>query len=491
MVMKTAIATVCLSGTLRQKLDAIAAAGFKAVEIFEADFTAFPGSPEDVRNICADLGLDIITFQPFRDFEGMPDEWRTRIFSRAERKFELMDRLGCPLMLVCSNVSPLAQGGIDRLAGDFAELGDLAKKHGIRVGFEALAWGRHVNDYRDAWEVVRRASHHNVGTILDTFHIQARGTDLSAITAIPKDRIFLVQVADAPKMQMDYLSWSRHWRCMPYQGDLDLASFMDALAETGYDDHLSLEIFNDRFRAGSAREVALDGHKSLICLIDDAARRGKPSAPVWLMPPRAMVTGFEFVEFAVHQRDRAAFEQQLGMLGFAHTGVHKSKDVALWRQGRISIVVNSDAHGFAHSYQINHGTSVCAVAIRVPDAQAAIARAKTLLDVSHVDSIGPGEFRIPALRGLGGSLLYFIDDLSTDARWSDVDFKPMGASMRGVGLDVIDHVSQSMHYEEMLTWLLFYTSLLDCSKTPVQAVMDPGGVVQSQVIESGLGPARS
>ncbi|WP_164214107.1 sugar phosphate isomerase/epimerase family protein, partial [Stenotrophomonas maltophilia] len=81
-------------------------------------------------------------------------------------------------------------------------------------------WGRHVNDYRDAWEIVRRADHPNVGIILDTFHILARGTDLSAMRAIPRDRIPLVQVADAPLLDMDLLSWSRHWRCMPGQGDL-------------------------------------------------------------------------------------------------------------------------------------------------------------------------------------------------------------------------------------------------------------------------------
>ena len=74
--MKTAIATVCLSGTLVEKLEAIAAAGFRAVEIFENDLIAFPGSPADVRKICADLGLAIITCQPFRDFEGMPDDKR-------------------------------------------------------------------------------------------------------------------------------------------------------------------------------------------------------------------------------------------------------------------------------------------------------------------------------------------------------------------------------------------------------------------------------
>ena len=483
--MKPAIATVCLSGSLREKLDAIAAAGFEAVELFENDLIAFPGSPREVRRICDDLGLKIITFQPFRDFEGMPDARRARTFERAKRKFDLMEELGCDLLLVCSSVSPEALGGIDRLAADFVQLGDAAARHKIRVGYEALAWGRHINDYRDAWEVVRRADHPNIGTILDTFHIQAKGTDLSAIRSIPKDKIFLVQVADAPKLQMDYLSWSRHWRCMPFQGDLDLLGFMSALSATGYDGCLSLEIFNDRFRAGSARAVALDGHRSLICLMDDAR------IDTQKMPERAKVSRVEFIEFTVDEGETASFEKMLRGWGFGKTGVHRTKDVSLWKQGEISIVVNSDKEGFAHSYQISHGTSVCALALRVEDARATLARASWLLDAPHADAIGPGELDIPALRGLGGSLLYFIDDKTQLAHWSDVDFLPTGETGEPTGLMAIDHISQSMQFEEMLTWLLFYTSLLDCRKAPVEAVMDPGGVIQSQAIESGLDGTRS
>src|SRR3954454_8830967 len=176
---RTAIATVCLSGTLPEKLEAIAAAKFKGVEIFENDLLSFNGTPAEVRRMAADLGLEIITFQPFRDFEGMPEPHRGKALSRAERKVDVMADLGCDLLLVCSNVSPDALGGVDRAAADFRELGERAARRGLRVGYEALAWGRHVSDYRDAWEVVRRADHPSVGLILDSFHILARKTDLT------------------------------------------------------------------------------------------------------------------------------------------------------------------------------------------------------------------------------------------------------------------------------------------------------------------------
>jgi 4-hydroxyphenylpyruvate dioxygenase len=485
--MRTSIATVCVSGNLQEKLEAISAAGFKAVEIFENDLIAYPGTPADVRRICADLGLAIVTCQPFRDFEGMPDARRQRTFDRAERKLDLLQELGTDLLFVCSSLSPEAQPGIDRLAADFAELGERAARRGMRVGYEALAWARHIYDYRDAWEIVRRANHPAVGIVLDTFHIQSRGLDLSVISTIPREKLFLAQIADAPKLQMDFLSWSRHWRCLPGQGDFDLASFMVALRSTGYDGYLSLEIFNDRFRAGSARSVALDGHRSLLWLMDETARKdGKPIKGLPAMPPPMAVRGVEFIEFATDEADRPGFERLLGALGFARTGVHRSKDVALWTQGDIRIVVNSDKEGFAHSYQITHGTSVCAIALKVGDASAIVARAKALLDTPHAGAVGPGELDIPAVRGLGGSLLYFMDDRSALGRWSDVDFEPLISVSRDAGLLSVDHISQTMQYEEMLTWLLFYTSLFAASKTPSQAVLDPGGVVQSQVIESGV-----
>src|SRR5215471_13513024 len=178
------IATVSIGGALDEKLKTIAAAGFDAVEIFENDFTCFNGSARDVAAMCADLGLTICALQPFRDFEGMPAPQRQQAFRRVEKKFDLMEELGTDLLLVCSNVSPASLGGIDRAAADFRELGERAKVRGLRVGFEALAWGKHVSDYRDAWEIVRRADHPNIGIILDSFHILAPRFPLSTIRSI-------------------------------------------------------------------------------------------------------------------------------------------------------------------------------------------------------------------------------------------------------------------------------------------------------------------
>ena len=487
-----AIATVSLPGTLDEKLAAIAGARFRGVEIFENDLLSFNGTPAEVRRMIADLGLRAIAFQPFRDFEGMPGAPRARNFSRAERKFDLMGELGCDLLLVCSNVSPDAIGGIDRAAADFHELGARAARRGLRVAFEALAWGRHINDYRDAWEVVRRADHPAIGLVLDSFHILARGTDLTPIRAIPKDRIFLVQIADAPRLDMDTLSWSRHYRCFPGQGDLAIDPFMIALQATGFDGPISLEIFSDRFRAGSARRVAIDGQRSLLFMFDRLHRTTGVAVPgVNPLPPPSTVEGVEFLEFAMDEGSAGAFERVLEGLGFARVGLHKSKDVIRWRQGDINIVVNREKEGFAHSFNIVHGPSVCAMALRVGDASSTVERAVRLLDQPFHQAVGPGELDIPAVRGVGGSLLYFIDGKTELGRLWDVDFAPLDTGgHQDAGLTRFDHVSQSMDYEEMLSLLLFYTSLFDLQKAPVLDVIDPGGVMQSQAVEAEDGAVR-
>ncbi|RST83894.1 3-keto-5-aminohexanoate cleavage protein [Aquibium carbonis] len=491
--MKTSIATVSISGDLREKLEAIAAAGFDGVEIFENDFLAFDGSPADVGRMVRDHGLEITLFQPFRDFEGMPEPQRGRGFDRAERKFDLMAELGTDLMLVCSNVSPLALGGIDRAAADFRELGERAAKRGLRVGYEALAWGRHVSDHRDAWEVVRRADHENIGLILDSFHTLARRIDPNSIRSIPGDRIFIVQLADAPQIEMDLLYWSRHFRNMPGEGDLPVTDFMRAVAATGYAGTLSLEVFNDQFRGGSPRSIAVDGRRSLVALMDQV-RRLEPDVAIETldMPDRMNVEGVEFVEFAADADEAQRLGMLFSALGFRVAGRHRSKAVTLYRQGGINLVVNTEREGFAHSSFLVRGTSAYAVGLRVDDAQATVARARSLGAEIFEQAPGPGELAIPAIHGLGGGILYFIDGGSDLARVWEIEFEPVAgiAAASDVGLSRIDHVAQTMEYEEMLSWGLFYTSIFRMKKTPMVDIVDPAGLVRSQAIGNADGSLR-
>jgi 4-hydroxyphenylpyruvate dioxygenase len=157
--------------------------------------------------------------------------------------------LGAPLLLVCSSVHPEALGEPERAVDDFQLLAERAAGRGLRIGYEALAWGRFVNDHRQAWDIVRRVDHPAMGLILDSFHSLARKIPVASLADIAPEKIFLMQVADAPEMLVDYLYWSRHFRCFPSQGDLSVAEYVKAAVRQGYDGPLSLEIFNDRSRA--------------------------------------------------------------------------------------------------------------------------------------------------------------------------------------------------------------------------------------------------
>ena len=410
--MKTSIATVSLSGTLGEKLEAIAAAKFDAVEIFENDLVTFSGTPADVRDACRELGLDIVTLQPFRDFEGMPAGQRERAFARAERKFDVMQELGCDLLMICSNVSPDSLGGIDRAAADLRELGERAAKRGLRIAFEALAWGRHINDYRDSWEAVRRADHPAVGLVLDSFHILARGTDLSTIRVDPG---------------RSHLPGPARRRAAAADGLPLLEPALPQLPGPGRPAGARLHegAAGDRLRR---RPVARDLQRpvprrlgaqrrgrrpSLAALHARPARRPAPvRAPA---AARSRSRGVSFIEFSADDHDAPRLEGLLAGLGFRRAGQHRSKAVTRWRQGDINLVVNREKEGFAHSFNLVHGSAVCALGLGVDDAAATFERATLLLDAPFHQAVAPGELDIPAVRGVGGSLLYFLDQTS-DAR---------------------------------------------------------------------------
>ncbi len=489
--MKTSIATVSISGNLREKLDAIAKAGFYGIEIFEQDFIADEGSPREIGNMIRDHGLQITLFQPFRDFEGLTGDLRKRAFDRARHKFDLMTELGTDHILICSSTHPKALGGVDRAADDFAELGEIAKGYEIQVGYEALAWGLHVNDHRDAWEIVRRADHPNVGVVLDSFHTLARKIDPDTIRRIPADKISFVQLADAPLIDMDLLYWSRHFRNMPGEGDLPVTDFMRAVAATGYDGPISLEIFNDQFRGGSPAGLARDGYRSLIALMDDV-RRAEPALRINApdIPPRVPVDGVEFIEFATRGTEAEALSGLLAAMGFTHVGDHIAKDVALWQQGDIRIILNRETEGFASTAFNMHGTSICDIGLRVADAHTTTERAVALAAAPFEQPVGPGELQIPAIRSVGGSVLHFIDEASglTDV-WT-IEFKPASGAKTGAGLTRVDHVAETMSYDEMLSWSLFYTAIFDMGRAPMVDVIDPDGLVRSQAIRTPDGATR-
>jgi 4-hydroxyphenylpyruvate dioxygenase len=491
-VLRWSIASVCMGGALEDKLRAAAKAGFRAVEIFENDLTFFRGKPRDARVLAADLGLEIVALQPLRDFEAMPDPLRAKNFERAARKFDLMDELGARLLCLCSNVSPEAIEDSGRAAGDLAELADLARRQGMRVGYEALAWGRWVKDWTAAWDIVRTADRDNLGIVLDSFHICSRGNPIEPIAALPPEKIALVQVADAPALVMDPLSLSRHYRCYPGQGDYPIVDYLDAVTRSGYRGPLSLEIFNDQFRGASAAAIAIDGMRSLRAAGEElgekrAARGSQPLADLPILPPSPMVEGAEFVEFTAGDAAARELVAVIEGLGFRCGGRHRSKDVELYSQGEINLVINRERAGFAHSFSLLHGPSVCALALKVDSVDKALERASALECQSYVGKIGTGEATVPAVTGVEGSLIYFIGP--GEPGWR-ADFVPVTEDRPQGYLRKVDHLSNVVRRGEFLSWSLFYDAVLGLEPQPQIEIADPHGAFFSRLLRSPNGQLR-
>lgn len=475
--LRKSIATVTLSGTLREKLEACAIIGFDGVEIMESDLLTFAGKPAEVRQICDDLGLSIELYQPFRDFESMPEPQRARNLERAERKFDIMQALGTDLILVCSNTRPTAAGDDARAAADLREMAERAARRGLRVGYEALSWGRHVSRWSHAWRIVQQADHPALGIVLDSFHTLALGDDFAAIADLPHEKIFFVQLSDAPKLTLDVLSWSRHFRNFPGQGDLDVTGFTRAVLAAGYSGPLSLEVFSDDFRASPSRPVARDGLRSLVLNEAEAALTGSlPAAP--------RLDGIEFLEFAVDKTAAAELAAFLKTMGFHHAGRHRSKEVDLYRNGGVNLVLNAEPESAAAEHFQRHGASVCAMALRVDDAARTVARARALLCQDWREPAGEGERRIPAVRAPDGTLIYLVEPETGDHSFWQDDFDLSPASDGPPTLERVDHVVLALPPRRVATYVLFWRAIFGLVPQSGLETADPYGLVQSRALIS-------
>lgn len=473
--MRKSIATVCLSGTLEEKLTAIAAAGFDGVEIFENDLLASPLSPERVRDRAAELGLTLDLFQPFRDFEAVPGELLARNLRRAEKKFAVMERLGADLMLVCSSVSPAALGDDALAAEQLRLLAERAAAHGIRIAYEALAWGRQVNTYDHAWRIVRQAGHPALGICLDSFHILSRGSDPKGIEEIPGEKIFFLQLADAPLMAMDVLQWSRHYRCFPGQGGLDVAGLLGHVLRAGYDGPLSLEVFNDVFRQGDTARTAVDALRSLIAL-EEAADRTDLPAPV-------VPTGFAFAELTADGGDLPAL---LTGLGFARTGRHHSKPVELWEQGAARIVLNSGLDAATGHPE----PALAAIGLETPDPAASAGRARALLAPVLPRHRAVADAPLDAVAAPDSTELFFCRTEHPDHPSWTGDFTPRADAAAPAGITHIDHVALTQprhHFDEAS---LFYRAVLGLRPQESLELADPYGLLRSRAVSNADGSVR-
>ena len=405
---RLAISTVCLSGTLEDKLRAAAAAGFAGVEMLEYDLVMSPWSPRRLAEEAAGLGLSVEVYQPFH-VETVPPDLFGASLRHAERKFDLLSELGASVLVCCSSRTARGLDDDDLAAEQLHAMADRAEQRGLRLAYEAVPWGR-VRTHEDAWRIVQRVDHPALGLCLDSFHVLSLGNDPAVIAQVAGDKVFHVQLADAPRLNMDVREWSLHYRMFPGQGSLDVAGFLSQILAMGYAGPMALEVFNDVYQQEDPRHAATDAMRSMLALAEavGSARLagGCPSQlPAGDLPPAPELGGFAFAELAVDEVSAPLVSRTLAALGFAHVGQHRSMPVQLWEQGRARVLLN-----LAPQRSIAPATaSICALAVESSDPAASMQRADRLLAPKLPRPRRPDETDLSSVATPDGTALFFCD----------------------------------------------------------------------------------
>jgi len=278
--------TITLAGSLESKLAAMKAAGFSQVMLSARDLVGHPGGVVAAADAVRASGLRPTGFQVLRDFEGLSGHLHGYKVDVAKAMLEMCAACDSKVLLACSSTSRHGTGDLDALAQDLRKLAMLAVPLGIKVAYEALSWGRYVNEFTTSWDVVCRADCPNLGIGLDSFHIFAAKTPLDAIEEVDPTRIFLVQLSDfmwneTPTFE-ERMTTARTFRVFPGEGvhSDQLAELVQRLDRIGYAGDYSYEVFNDDYQQLPLSTVAERARRSTLWLRDSVLRRAAP-LPQW------------------------------------------------------------------------------------------------------------------------------------------------------------------------------------------------------------------
>jgi sugar phosphate isomerase/epimerase len=275
--------TITLAGPLEAKLRAIKAAGFTQVMLNAGDIVGHPGGEEAAIAAVRASGLRVTGFQVLRDFEGLSGHLHAYKVDVAKAMLSMCRALGSNLLLACSSSSAHASGEPHSLVKDLRKLATLALPLGVRVAYEALSWGRHVNQVLQAWELIEEADRANLGLGLDSFHILAHKTEPAVLEEIDPGRVFLVQLSDflwqETRTPDERIETARHYRVFPGEGvhSDKLADMVRRLDAMGYRGDYSFEVFNDDYRQLPLPMVAERARRSVKWIAGIVARRSLPA----------------------------------------------------------------------------------------------------------------------------------------------------------------------------------------------------------------------
>jgi len=274
--------TISLAGTLPAKLAAVRDAGFGQIMLSARDLTGHAEGVEAAIAAVRASGLRVTGFQVLRDFEGLAGHLHDYKVDVARSMLEMCAALGCHVLLACSSTSKHATDDADAIARDLRKLAMLALPLSIKVAYEGLSWGRTINQYTQAWQVVERADMPNLGLGVDSYHVFATETPLDGLDDVDPDKIFLVQLSDfmwnEVRTPQERIDTARHFRVFPGEGvhSAMLADLVRRLDRLGYRGDYSFEVFNDDYQQMPPATVAARARRSALWLAEDVLRRSVP-----------------------------------------------------------------------------------------------------------------------------------------------------------------------------------------------------------------------
>jgi sugar phosphate isomerase/epimerase len=275
--------TISLAGPMEGKLRAIQQAGFTQVMLNATDVVGHPGGEDAAIAAVKDSGLRVTGFQVLRDFEGLSGHLHAYKVEVAKAMLMMCQALGSKVLLACSSSSAHASGEPELLTRDLQKLATLAVPLGIRVAYEALSWGRHVNRLVQSWDLVNDANRANLGLALDSFHMLAQKTDPNVLDEIDPAKIFLVQLSDfmwqETRTADERIDTARHFRVFPGEGvhSAEVSDIVRRLDAMGYRGDYSFEVFNDDYRQLPLAMVAERARRSVKWIAGVVSRRSLPA----------------------------------------------------------------------------------------------------------------------------------------------------------------------------------------------------------------------
>lgn len=440
-----------LGGSLDSRMSAAHHAGFDAVDLAELDFVATFRSSTQLRRRAEGLGIEIRSYQPFRDLEGGTDEQFVGTLERARRKLDLVAELGARVLIVDASTAPYAHADDDVSARQLAAVAEEARAREVLLAYRAAPDAARVKDLAHAWRIVALADHPNLGLALETGQGESCRDILLLLDQLPSDKIFHLRFTDTAGIGR------RVERpvdgAFATEDDLELPSVLAAICATDYAGPLTVGSTDvnlmNRDPERAARAVML----SLLALEDAARRRltaeatTAPAAALQRLahiPEAVELSGYAFVELAVDGGSANVAEVQMRSLGLELVGRHRTKSVTMWARNDARVLINTSGKENVRGRSVE--ATISAFGVVAEDPVAAAERAQYLHAHSMFRRRAQDEADLAAIMAPDDLEVFFCSSRPDGAGAWLSDFSPAGTirtpddGARGA-LQSIDHVA--------------------------------------------------